>query len=86
MTLTTDRPAMRDYEEGRIRFGRSPDQAVYFAVTLRDYLRHRDEASLFESDQLLDKIKRLPISLNPSMASPIPAPPQAVSAGSPSRQ
>ncbi len=64
--LATDRPAMRDYDEGKIRFARCPDRVVYFPVVLRDYLRHREEASLFESDELLEKIKRLPSSLPPA--------------------
>jgi hypothetical protein len=59
----SDRDPMRDYEEGRVRFGWTPDDAVYFQVVLRDYLAHRSEASLFESDALLEKIKRLPTSL-----------------------
>ena len=59
----TDRDALRDYEEGRITFGQSPDNAVYFQVVLRDYLAHRDEASLFETDDMLKKINRLPTTL-----------------------
>ena len=57
--LATDRDALRDYEEGRLRFGRGPDNTVYFQVALRDYLAHRGEASLFESDAILEKIKAL---------------------------
>jgi hypothetical protein len=32
-------------------------------VVLRDYLTHRDEASLLETDELLEKILHLPTSL-----------------------
>jgi hypothetical protein len=61
--LARDRDALRDYAEGRIRFGQSPDNVVYFQVVLRNYLAHRDEASLLETDQLLQKLKRLPAAL-----------------------
>jgi len=61
--LATDRDAVRDYEEGRVRFGQGPDNAVYFQVVLREYLAHRDEASLFERDDIMKKIIRLPKSL-----------------------
>lgn len=61
--LATDRDALRDYEEGRITFGQSPDNVVYFQTVLRDYLAHADETSLFETDDLLKKIGRLPASL-----------------------
>ena len=61
--LATDRDGMRDYEEGQVRFGRGPDGNVYFQVVLRDYLKHRSEASLFETDEILEKIKRLPTTL-----------------------
>ena len=54
---------MRDYDEGRVKFDWPPDDVVYFQAVLRDYLAHRPEASLFESDALLEKIKRLPTSL-----------------------
>lgn len=61
--LAADRDAVRDYDEGCIKFGRGPDNTVYFQVVLRDYLTHRQEASLFESDEILEKIKRLPTTL-----------------------
>ncbi len=61
--LATDRDPTRDYEEGRVRFGRGPDNTVYFQVVLRDYLAHRGEASLFESDETIEKLKRLPTTL-----------------------
>lgn len=61
--LATDRDSMRDYEEGQVRFGRGPDGNVYFQVVLRDYLEHRSEASLFETDEILEKIKGLPTTL-----------------------
>ncbi|MFZ2643250.1 MAG: hypothetical protein WA117_19815 [Verrucomicrobiia bacterium] len=61
--LATDRDAMRDYTEGRIRFGQTPDNAVHFQVVLRDYLMHRDETSLFERDEMMKKIVRLPATL-----------------------
>ena len=69
-TLATDRDPMRDYEEGAVRFGTSPDSAVHFQVLLRDYLAHRSEASLFETDQLLEKIKRLPTTIDPRVEAP----------------
>ncbi len=61
--LAKDRDALRDYDEGQIRFGQSPDNAVHFQVVLRDYLGHRDEASLLTSDEMLKKIRRLPAVL-----------------------
>ena len=61
--LATDRDAMRDYTEGRIRFGQTPDNAVHFQIVLRDYLMHRDETSLFERDEMMKKIVRLPATL-----------------------
>ena len=61
--LAADRDANRDYEEGRVKFGRGPDNTVYFQVVLRDYLAHRNEASLFEGDEIMEKIKRLPTVL-----------------------
>jgi len=60
--LATDRDAMRDYEEGRVKFGRGPDNTVYFQVVLRDYLMHRHETSLLEGNETMEKIKRLPTS------------------------
>jgi len=61
--LAADRDPTRDYQEGRITFTQSPDSAVYFQVLLRDYLAHRNEASLFERDEMMDKICRLPTTL-----------------------
>ncbi len=61
--LATDRDRMRDFTGGRIRFGLSPDTVVYFPVVLRDYLLARDEASLFETDPILEQIKGLPTTL-----------------------
>jgi len=61
--LATDRDAMRDYEEGQIKFDQRPDHVVYFQAVLRDYLKHREEAALFERDELMKKISRLPASL-----------------------
>jgi hypothetical protein len=61
--LAKDRDGLRDYTQGRIRFGQGPDHVVYFQVVLRDYLAHRDEASLFVGDELLKNILRLPASL-----------------------
>ena len=68
--LAKDRPAMRDYEEGQVKFGLSPDQAVYFQVLLRDYLEHRSEDSLFVSTPLIEKMKRLPTTLDPKVTAP----------------
>ena len=61
--LAKDRDPMPDYGTGRVRFGRGPDNTVYFQVVLRDYLKHRPEASLLESDDILEKIKQLPTTL-----------------------
>jgi hypothetical protein len=61
--LANDRDPTRDYTEGRILFTQNPDNVVYFQVVLRDYLAHRDEASLLETDEMLAKILRLPTSL-----------------------
>ncbi len=66
----TDRDPMRDYDEGRVKFDWPPDDVVYFQAVLRDYLAHRPEASLFESDAILEKIKRLPTALPPADARP----------------
>jgi len=68
--LATDRPALRDYDEGQVRFGRSPDRTVYFQVLLRDYLSHRSEDSLFESTPLVENMKRLRTTLDPKVAAP----------------
>jgi hypothetical protein len=61
--LAADRDGLRDYEEGQVKFGAGPDRCVYFQVVLRDYLKHRTEASLFEADEVLERIKRLPTTL-----------------------
>jgi len=61
--LAADRDPARDYAEGRIRFGRGPDNTVYFPVVLRDYLRQRSEASLLEADEIMEQLKRLPATL-----------------------
>ncbi len=58
--LASDRDPARDYEQGRIRFGQSPDQVVYFQVVLRDYLEHRGEQSLLEADAMMEKIDACP--------------------------
>ena len=75
--LASDRDVMRDYEEGRVNFGQSPDNSVYFTVLLRDYLRFASEESLLESDEILEKVKQLPTTLDPQVAGPVrvaPAP------------
>ncbi len=61
--LATDRDPARDCQEGRVRFDRGPDNTVYFQVVLRDYLKARPEASLLETDPIVEKIKRLPTTL-----------------------
>jgi hypothetical protein len=61
--LATDRDADRDFSDGQVRFGHSPDSTVYFQVVLRDYLRYRPEESLLQSDEILDQIRRLPTTL-----------------------
>ncbi|MFO7975226.1 MAG: hypothetical protein R6V12_11390, partial [Candidatus Hydrogenedentota bacterium] len=68
--LATDRDSTRDYEEGQVRFGQSPDNCVYFPVLLRDYLEFASEESLLESYPVLDKIKQLPTTLDPSVSAP----------------
>ena len=68
--LATDRPVMRDYEQGAVRFGQSPDNCVYACVLLRDYLRHRSEQSLLGEDALLERIKRLRTTLDPRVIVP----------------
>ncbi len=61
--LATDRDRNKDYTHGRVRYGSVPDSAVCFQVVLRDYLRHRDESSLFARDEVLSKILKLPTTL-----------------------
>jgi hypothetical protein len=61
--LAADRDPARDYEEGRVRFGQGPDNAVYLQVVLRDYLAQRDEASLFVTTPVLEKTLRLPSTI-----------------------
>ncbi|MGC9318851.1 MAG: hypothetical protein ACP5KN_12540 [Armatimonadota bacterium] len=68
--LATDRPTMPDYEQGQVKFSRSPDSAAYFQVDLRDYLKHRSEDSLLESTELLEKIRQLPTTLDPNVIVP----------------
>ena len=61
--LATDRDRMKDFTDGQVKFGQSPDSTVYFQAVLRDYLKHRDEASLLASDEILEQIKALPTTL-----------------------
>lgn len=61
--LATDRDRNKDFTGGQVKFGQSPDRTVYFQVILRNYLKYRDEASLFESDKVLEQIKALPTTL-----------------------
>ena len=61
--LATDRDRNKDFTDGQVKFGQSPDRTVYFQVVLRNYLKYRDEASLFESDKILEQIKELPTTL-----------------------
>ena len=61
--LATDRDRNEDFTGGQVKFGQSPDRTVYFQVVLRNYLKYRDEASLFESDKILEQIKALPTTL-----------------------
>ncbi|MFP4248909.1 MAG: hypothetical protein ACLFU7_04585 [Armatimonadota bacterium] len=69
--LASDRDVMRDYEEGAVYFGQSPDNCVYFSVLLRDYLEHAPEHSLLESWEILDRIKQLPTTIDPQVAGPV---------------
>ena len=61
--LATDRDRNRDFTDGQVRFGQSPDSTVFFQVVLRNFLKYRDEASLFQSDKILEQIKALPTTL-----------------------
>jgi hypothetical protein len=60
-----DRDRSRDYREGRVGFDQSPDSAVYFRVVLRDYLKHRSEESLFQTDPVLEQLLKLPTAAKP---------------------
>ncbi len=62
--LATDRDRGKDFTNGRVKFGQSPDSVVYFQVVLRNYLKYRTETSLFKSDAILEQIKALPTTLN----------------------
>ncbi|MBN2308802.1 MAG: hypothetical protein JXR94_07530 [Candidatus Hydrogenedentes bacterium] len=68
--LAIDRDPTRDYEEGQVRFGQSPDNCVYFTVLLRDYLEFATEESLVEPYSLLEKIKQLRTTLDPDVSGP----------------
>ncbi len=69
--LASDRDVMRDYEQGEVKFGQSPDNSVYFSVLLRDYLKAASEQSLLESWEILEKIKQLPTTIDPQVAGPV---------------
>ena len=58
--LAADRDRSRDFTHGQTRFGTSPDYASYVGVVLRDYLKHRDEASLFGPDPMVESLLSLP--------------------------
>lgn len=60
--LGTDRDRTRDFTDGMLSFGFSPDSTVYMQVVLRDYLAHRAESSLFAEDPILGQILGLPVS------------------------
>ena len=60
--LGVDRDRSRDFTEGRVEFGVGPDNAVYFQVLLRDYLRYRSEDTLFARDETLDRILHMSTS------------------------
>ena len=72
--LAADRPVMRDYEDGQVRFGQSPDNCVYAGVLIRDYLRHRPEESLLDETPILGKIKGLRTTLDPTVTAPARVP------------
>jgi hypothetical protein len=61
--LAADRDRNKDFTDGQVRFGQSPDSTVFFQVVLRNFLKYRDEAYLFESDKILEQIKALPTTL-----------------------
>ncbi|NUP98708.1 MAG: hypothetical protein HUU35_02510, partial [Armatimonadetes bacterium] len=61
--LGSDRDRTRDFTDGRLTFGYSPDSTVYLQVLLRDYLQQRPEATLFEGDAVLDQIHALPTTV-----------------------
>ena len=61
--LGSDRDRHKDFTDGQVRFGQSPDSTVYFQVVLREYLKYRTEQSLLESDEILNEIKTLPTTV-----------------------
>jgi len=61
--LGTDRDRLKDFTHGKVKFGSSPDSTVYLQVLLRDYLRHRGEASLLSKDKFIEQILHLPTYL-----------------------
>ena len=68
--LATDRETAPDYEKGQVKFSQSPDNCVYYPVLLRDYLDLASEESLLERHPVLEKIKQLPTTLDPSVRAP----------------
>ena len=65
--LGTDRDRSKDFTGGFVGFHTHPDKAVYLSAVLRDYLRHRDEATLFTEDKILSQILRLRTSIPPGV-------------------
>ncbi|OIO92643.1 MAG: hypothetical protein AUJ92_13775 [Armatimonadetes bacterium CG2_30_59_28] len=62
--LRTDRDRSRDFTDGVLQFGASPDSTVYLRALLRDYLERRTEASLFTRNEALDHVLRMPASVS----------------------
>ena len=59
-----DRDRHKDFTDGQASLGwLSPDGAVYFGALLREYLKHRDEASVFAQDAVADLVLTLPTNL-----------------------
>ena len=61
--LGSDRDRSRDFTQGRVRFGTSPDNTVYFQVLLRDFLKHRGEETLLATSPFIEQLRRLPTTL-----------------------
>ena len=61
--LGSDRDRSRDFTQGRVRFGTSPDNTVYFQVLLRDFLEQRGEPALLATDPFVEQLRRLPTTL-----------------------
>jgi len=61
--LGSDRDRERDFTQGRVRFGTSPDNTVYFQVLLRDFLEHRGEEALLATGPFIEQLRKLPTTM-----------------------